>query len=165
MDDYSNCLEQFLKAVKKHEEEEEEEEEDDEEEEEEEEEDRLQQLTNSLLKRGLEKSKKLCSDGKLLVYYKCCICECAAEGFGSNALPYKEGDCCNDCNMTFVIPSRIAALKMQEEEEEEKKKKKRNKKKNKKSFKEMTEEATEDGRRRREEEEEEEEEEQEEQEK
>lgn len=41
--------------------------------------------------------------------YKCCICGGIFEGFGNNPSPYKnEGRCCDDCNLRFVIPCRIA---------------------------------------------------------
>lgn len=44
---------------------------------------------------------------------KCCLCgkeiEKEESGWdqGNNALPLKDGRCCNDCNFTKVIPRRI----------------------------------------------------------
>lgn len=38
---------------------------------------------------------------------KCIICEKEFEGYGNNALPVKEGLCCDRCNHTIVIPTRI----------------------------------------------------------
>lgn len=42
---------------------------------------------------------------------KCCICGKEFTGFGNNPEPVKhDGECCNECNMQYVIPERIAAL-------------------------------------------------------
>jgi len=38
---------------------------------------------------------------------KCCICEKEFNGYGNNALPIKEGTCCDKCNEIFVFPSRL----------------------------------------------------------
>lgn len=52
---------------------------------------------------------------------RCCICdghieplrddsgEVVWEG-GNNALPVQDGRCCDNCNMTVVIPARIARM-------------------------------------------------------
>lgn len=41
---------------------------------------------------------------------KCCICGKEIEGYGNNAQPVADGQCCDECNMDKVIPARIAAL-------------------------------------------------------
>jgi len=41
----------------------------------------------------------------------CCICGEEYEGYGNNAEPYKEGRCCDKCNMQFVIPDRLKRLR------------------------------------------------------
>jgi hypothetical protein len=38
---------------------------------------------------------------------ECCICSLEYIGYGNNAAPVKEGKCCDECNATNVIPSRI----------------------------------------------------------
>lgn len=38
---------------------------------------------------------------------KCCICESIFEGYGNNALPIKDGTCCDKCNEIFVFPARL----------------------------------------------------------
>lgn len=45
--------------------------------------------------------------------YICCLCGKEKEGFGNNPYPLcKEDDfesrCCDDCNISLVIPARIA---------------------------------------------------------
>lgn len=45
--------------------------------------------------------------------YICCLCGKEKEGFGNNPYPLcKENDfesrCCDDCNISLVIPARIA---------------------------------------------------------
>lgn len=42
---------------------------------------------------------------------KCCICGKKIIGYGNNAEPVKKGTCCDECNMTVVIPARIAGIK------------------------------------------------------
>lgn len=37
----------------------------------------------------------------------CVICGEPITGYGNNAEPYKEGRCCDACNMKFVIPARL----------------------------------------------------------
>lgn len=39
--------------------------------------------------------------------FKCCICGKEIKGYGNNALPIKDGICCDKCNMSVVIPTRI----------------------------------------------------------
>lgn len=38
---------------------------------------------------------------------KCCICGSIFEEHGHNALPIKNGTCCNKCNETFAFPARL----------------------------------------------------------
>ena len=38
---------------------------------------------------------------------KCVICRRKFEGHGNNALPIKEGKCCDKCNQEVVVPFRI----------------------------------------------------------
>ena len=40
----------------------------------------------------------------------CVICEEPYEGFGNNAEPLKQGDCCDSCN-SLVIVARLNELK------------------------------------------------------
>lgn len=37
----------------------------------------------------------------------CCICGGEINGYGNNALPVKEGECCDACNWQVVIPERL----------------------------------------------------------
>lgn len=53
----------------------------------------------------------------------CCFCgkECENE-FGNNPYPVNKDEnarCCNDCNMSVVLPARIEALVATEEDEKE----------------------------------------------
>jgi hypothetical protein len=46
---------------------------------------------------------------------KCCICKKEIEKIGSwdqgnNAQPLKEGRCCDNCNMTRVLPERMRKM-------------------------------------------------------
>lgn len=44
--------------------------------------------------------------------FKCCICGKECLGFGNNPRPVKtEGRCCDECNITFVIPARIQMMR------------------------------------------------------
>lgn len=46
----------------------------------------------------------------------CCICGKEFEEFGNNPWPVKdEGQCCNKCNRTKVIPTRFATLERGED--------------------------------------------------
>jgi len=38
---------------------------------------------------------------------KCCICGGEYTQWGNNALPLKDGRCCNLCNGEYVLPARI----------------------------------------------------------
>ena len=38
----------------------------------------------------------------------CVICQDPVTGYGNNPAPlYKEGTCCDECNLEYVIPERI----------------------------------------------------------
>lgn len=37
----------------------------------------------------------------------CCICGKRYHGYGNNAEPVKDGECCDKCNYNVVIPARI----------------------------------------------------------
>ena len=53
---------------------------------------------------------------------KCCICKKPIEGYGNNPFPvWPTGRCCDDCNVTIVIPARMALLAKHEEEKKEEK--------------------------------------------
>ena len=55
------------------------------------------QVNNSSLGHGIEESE-----------YICCICGEIYKGFGNNPAPVKyKGRCCNHCNNSVVIPTRI----------------------------------------------------------
>ena len=41
---------------------------------------------------------------------KCCICGKDYTHWGNNALPIKDGRCCDECNNTVVIEARIKNL-------------------------------------------------------
>lgn len=42
---------------------------------------------------------------------KCCICGKEFTGFGNNPEPVKhDGECCNECNMSYVLQARVKAL-------------------------------------------------------
>jgi len=41
----------------------------------------------------------------------CCICGKPLDDSGNNALPYKEGRCCNECNERYVIPTRAFVIR------------------------------------------------------
>ena len=46
----------------------------------------------------------------------CCICGCEFEGWGNNPYPVRTDEdarCCDDCNMTYVIPFRLITMNAQ----------------------------------------------------
>ena len=48
--------------------------------------------------------------------FTCCICGEECRGYGNNPEPFKhEGRCCDACNLHYVIPARLAAIKVDEE--------------------------------------------------
>lgn len=45
--------------------------------------------------------------------FKCCLCDKEVEGYGNNPSPLSENEddeCCDECNLTKVIPARINSL-------------------------------------------------------
>lgn len=50
----------------------------------------------------------------------CCICGANYDNYGNNARPYKDGRCCDACNLHFVIPVRIQLLLKKENRDENK---------------------------------------------
>lgn len=44
----------------------------------------------------------------------CSICKKEYTGFGNNAEPVNGGRCCDDCNMTVVIPARLNVVRRSE---------------------------------------------------
>ena len=51
---------------------------------------------------------------------KCCICGKEFEGWGNNPWPYKhEGECCDDCNLQYVIPMRLTLMQERNRTEQE----------------------------------------------
>jgi len=42
----------------------------------------------------------------------CCICRETYRGFGNNALPFKEGRSCDDCNTEYVVRARMAEFEL-----------------------------------------------------
>ena len=51
----------------------------------------------------------------------CCICGKKFDGWGNNPEPVKsDGECCDDCNMNYVLAARLARVsivKVHEEKE------------------------------------------------
>ena len=44
----------------------------------------------------------------------CCICGRKFTGWGNNPYPMKDqGECCDSCNQRYVIPARLALLKLE----------------------------------------------------
>ena len=41
---------------------------------------------------------------------KCSICGKKYTGWGNNAWPVNDGECCDKCNGDYVIPARIAQI-------------------------------------------------------
>lgn len=47
----------------------------------------------------------------------CCICGETLVGYGNNPWPIaEEGECCDYCNMTVVVPARLQMMKEGESE-------------------------------------------------
>lgn len=40
----------------------------------------------------------------------CVICDKPLDGYGNNADPVEDGRCCDECNITYVIPARMRIL-------------------------------------------------------
>ena len=45
----------------------------------------------------------------------CCLCGVEIKGYGNNALPVKDGGCCDDCNLFKVVPARLSQTLDREE--------------------------------------------------
>ena len=46
---------------------------------------------------------------------RCCICGCIIVGYGNDPWPVKEnGECCDKCNTTKVVPARLKMWREQE---------------------------------------------------
>jgi len=45
---------------------------------------------------------------------KCVFCKKYCGKFGHNALPVRDGRCCEECNSSVVIPARIKATRNQD---------------------------------------------------
>lgn len=41
----------------------------------------------------------------------CCICKKEYKEWGNNAAPIKDGQCCDHCNNTKVVPRRLLEFK------------------------------------------------------
>lgn len=41
----------------------------------------------------------------------CVLCKKNFSGYGNNAQPLKEGQCCDECNFTKVVPERLRGQK------------------------------------------------------
>ena len=40
-------------------------------------------------------------------WFKCCLCDKQSKGWGNNPQPLMGGKCCDECNMSKVIPARL----------------------------------------------------------
>jgi hypothetical protein len=49
----------------------------------------------------------------------CAICKKKFSGYGNNAEPVAEGQCCDSCNKTKVVPARIKEIRKNKEADEE----------------------------------------------
>lgn len=41
----------------------------------------------------------------------CSICHKPYTGWGNNAMPVNDGECCDECNWLVVIPARLERIK------------------------------------------------------
>lgn len=41
----------------------------------------------------------------------CSICGKEYQGYGNNAQPVNNGRCCNECNLSVVIPARLVEIR------------------------------------------------------
>ena len=57
----------------------------------------------------LARQQKIKKKGKLSMEKKfiCCLCGKEFNGWGNNAAPVANGECCDECNSNIVIPARI----------------------------------------------------------
>ena len=48
---------------------------------------------------------------------RCCICNRPIIGYGNNPWPVKEeGECCDECNTTKVVPARLRQMGLKKED-------------------------------------------------
>ena len=48
--------------------------------------------------------------------FVCCLCKQECKGYGNNPAPLKEeGKCCDNCNLTKVIPARLGRMRNDKE--------------------------------------------------
>ena len=52
--------------------------------------------------------------------FRCCICNEVYWGNGHNAKPFRDGRCCDDCNIKYVIAYRNDLIKLEILKKEEK---------------------------------------------
>ena len=51
--------------------------------------------------------------------FQCCLCGKTDEGYGNNPQPIQSGMCCDECNMKYVIPVRIALCRLSPENQKD----------------------------------------------
>lgn len=52
-------------------------------------------------------------------HFKCCICGKVFWGYGNNPAPVKDkGRCCDICNSTQVIPTRLGIISSNQDDEQ-----------------------------------------------
>ncbi len=52
---------------------------------------------------------------------KCCLCNETYNGYGNNPAPLSDNEtdrCCDDCNLTKVLPARLGMLPMPKRQKE-----------------------------------------------
>ena len=47
------------------------------------------------------------TDDYIVQGVKCCLCSEVINGYGNVASPVKDGICCDNCNLTIVVPARM----------------------------------------------------------
>jgi hypothetical protein len=79
--------------------------------------------TDTLRARGMGHSSKMSVDWRKWIdsqyeklseweqQNKCVLCNGLIEGYGNNADPVARGKCCDECNVTKVMPARVAAMR------------------------------------------------------
>ena len=53
---------------------------------------------------------------RIFIKQKCILCEEEIFGIGNNALPLKDGRCCDKCNHKKVLPERLKIIYLKKEE-------------------------------------------------